>query len=287
MDTSKQTLKEKCEAMKASTNYIIEPDTYVVLHLDGRGFSHRVKKVFQRPFDEKFVHAMDKTMKYLMANIQGSLIGYAQSDEINIILSDKTQDPNVKASPFFGYRLNKIQSICASMCGAKFNRIMLKYLLDGIDEGLSPEEYVYTVDEICDNAPLYSFDCKAFPAKDVNDAYAWLLYRQHDCVKNSRAQVAQYYLPHKALVGLTSEQQIERLKEQKGVDWNTDFRDGLKYGRYCIYKKKMMVGTNPKSGEATEFERSFWDIEEGQPIDSGDFKEFIMSSITRHEEGNI
>jgi len=283
MDTSKQTLKEKCEAMKASTNYIIEPDTYVVLHLDGRGFSHRVKKVFQRPFDEKFVYAMDETMKYLMANIQGSLIGYAQSDEISIILSDKTQDPNVKASPFFGYRLNKIQSICASMCGAKFNRIMLTRLLMEIPDGLS----YGTVKEICDNAPLYSFDCKAFPAKDVNDAYAWLLYRQHDCVKNSRAQVAQYYLPHKALVGLTSEQQIELLKEQKGVDWNTDFREGLKYGRYCIYKKKMMAGTNPKSGETIEFERSFWDIEEGRPINDGDFKEFVLSNIARREEGNI
>ena len=283
MDISQQTLKEKCEAMKASTNYIIEPDTYVVLHLDGRGFSHRVKKVFQRPFDEKFVYAMDETMKYLMANIQGSLIGYAQSDEISIILSDKTQDPNVKASPFFGYRLNKIQSICASMCGAKFNRIMLTRLLMEIPDGLSYD----TVKEICDNAPLYSFDCKAFPAKDVNDAYAWLLYRQHDCVKNSRAQVAQYYLPHKALVGLTSEQQIELLKEQKGVDWNTDFREGLKYGRYCIYKKKMMAGTNPKSGETIEFERSFWDIEEGRPIDDGDFKEFIMSNIARREEGII
>lgn len=276
-----QTLKEKCEAMKASTNYIIEPDTYVVLHLDGRGFSHRVKKAFQRPFDEKFVCAMDDTMKYLMANIQGSIIGYAQSDEISIILSDKTQDPNVKASPFFGYRLNKIQSICASMCGAKFNRIMLTRLLMEIPDGLSYD----TVKEICDKAPLYSFDCKAFPAKDVNDAYAWLLYRQHDCVKNSRAQVAQYYLPHKALVGLTSEQQIELLKEQKGVDWNTDFRDGLKYGRYCTYKKKMMVGTNPKSGETTEFERSFWDIEEGRPIDDGDFKEFVLSNIGRRENG--
>lgn len=300
-----QTLKAKCEAMKASTNYIIEPDTYVVLHLDGRSFSHRIKKVFQRPFDEKFVYAMDETMKYLMANIQGSLIGYAQSDEISIILSDKTPDPNVKASPFFGYRLNKIQSICASMCGAKFNRIMFKYLLDAIPEmvswnaktgeyskdinsvaNVSAEDYMQMVNDIYDSAPLYSFDCKAFPAKDINDAYAWLLYRQHDCVKNSRAQVAQYHLPHKMLVNLTSEQQIALLKEKKGVDWYTDFRDGLKYGRFCIYKVKTMMGLNPKTGEETECERSYWDIEEGQPIDGGEFKEYVISNIARRETNN-
>ena len=281
-----QTLKAKCEAMKASTNYIIKPDTYVVLHLDGRSFSLRIKKVFQRPFDEKFVYAMDETMKYLMANIQGSLIGYAQSDEISIVLSDKTPDPNVKASPFFGYRLNKIQSICASMCGAKFNMIMFKYLLDAIPENVSSEDYRQMVNDIYESAPLYSFDCKAFPAKDINDAYAWLLYRQHDCVKNSRAQVAQYHLPHKMLVSLTSEQQIALLKEKKGVDWYTDFRDGLKYGRYCIYKVKTIMGLNPKTGEETECERSYWDIEEGQPIDGGEFKEYVISNIARRETNN-
>lgn len=281
-----QTLKEKCETMKASTNYVIKPDTYVVLHLDGRSFSHRIKKVFQRPFDEKFVCAMDDTMKYLMANIQGALIAYAQSDEISIVLSDKTPDPNVKASPFFGYRLNKIQSICASMCGAKFNRIMFKYLLDAIPENVSSEEYRKMVNDIYESAPLYSFDCKAFPAKNINDAYAWLLYRQHDCVKNSRAQVAQYHLPHKMLVNLTSEQQIALLKEKKGVDWYADFRDGLKYGRFCIYKVKTMMGLNPKTGEETECERSYWDIEEGQPIDGGEFKEYVISNIARRETNN-
>ena len=277
MDTSKQTLKEKCEAMKASTNYTIESDTYVVLHLDGKNFSTMAKKYFRRPFDYDVICAMDETMQYLMANIQGALVGYTQSDEITVIMSDKSSDPNVKTSPFFGYRLNKIQSICASMCGAKFNRIMFKNQMDMIQGCMLTEDYKKRLDEIYENAPLYVFDCKAFPAKEANDAYAWLLYRQRDCIRNSRAQLAQHYIPHKALQGLTSDQQIALLKDQKGIDWHTDFGDGIKYGRYCVHKVQCVSGVNG------EYTRGFWEIIDAKPADNTDFKECIMSNITRHE----
>ena len=278
-NNSKITLAEKCEAMKASTNYIVEPNTYLILHLDGRGFSKRIKKVFKRPFDEKFVDAMNETMLYLLKNIQGALIGYVQSDEITIILSDKSDDQTKLLSPFFNYRLNKIQSISASMCGAKFNRIMFSYLLDEVfSEAFDTIGCQTRVNEICNTAPLYSFDCKAFPAKEYNDAYCWLLYRKRDCIKNSCSQVAQTYIPHKKLVGLHSEERIELLKKEKGIDWYEDYPDGLKYGRFGVYTNKTL-----KNEDDIEYERNVWELKEGKLINDGDFKDYIINQIRRRE----
>ena len=53
-------------------------------------------------------------------------------------------------------------------------------------------------------------------------------------MKNSKNQTAQTYLTYKQLVNLNSDQQIELLKQEKGIDWN-EFPDDRKYGR-LIYK---------------------------------------------------
>ena len=76
--------------------------------LDGRSFSKMVKNKFELPFDDNFIDMMNETAKYICKKIQGALFAYVQSDEISILLSDK-------GDTFFGGRLNKMQSIIASI----------------------------------------------------------------------------------------------------------------------------------------------------------------------------
>ena len=70
------TLKEKCEYYRGLGDYRLLPNSYVVIMLDGRSFSKKVKNKFDKPFDRKFVEAMNETMKYLCENIQGAMFGY-------------------------------------------------------------------------------------------------------------------------------------------------------------------------------------------------------------------
>ena len=53
--------------------------------------------------------------------------------------------------------------------------------------------------------PLAQFDCKVWDAKNFNNVFAYLLWRQIDCVKNSKQQAAQTYLSHKQLMNKSTD----------------------------------------------------------------------------------
>ena len=205
-----KTLKEKGEYYRSLTDYRLLPNSYAVIMLDGRSFSHKIKNKFKKPFDDDFVRMMNETTKYLCENIQGALCGYCQSDEIHIVISDFVKsyklhedwsvaptDKEGISSAFFQYRVSKILSIVASMATSKFNQLMMDYRVSNVesDSGCAGD----TVDD-CRQAimssPLYEFDCKVWNLPNANDVYAWLLYRQIDCIRNSKQQLAQTYLPH-------------------------------------------------------------------------------------------
>lgn len=61
--------------------------TPVAIRIDGKAF-HTFTRGFRRPFDPVLARSMWDTMKYLCENIQGCVLGYTQSDEITLILTD-------------------------------------------------------------------------------------------------------------------------------------------------------------------------------------------------------
>ena len=93
---------------------------------------------------------------------------------------------------------------------------------------------------------LIQFDCKCWSVPNINDVFAWFLYRQIDCVRNSKQQTAQTYLPHKMLLNLDTDAQIRLLIEEKDIDWNC-FPMNHKYGRF-IWKQKVLM-SNIDTGE--------------------------------------
>lgn len=258
-----KTLKEKCEYFRGLTDYRLLPNNYVIVMLDGHCFSRMVKKRYKLPFDERFMRYMNETAKYLLQNIQGAKLAYVQSDEISILITD-FDTPETDSC--FGYRLCKMQSLFASMAAGKFNQLVAIDLIKENEGKFDDIPFGSVSDVVYDMEPA-AFDCKVWSVPSYNEAFGWFLYRQHDCTRNSKQQAAQTYLPHKALLNLTADEQIEKLIVEKNIDW-AQYSDGEKYGR-IIYKEPKEE-TKEINGEMVTYERNTWTVHGATPFDSED-----------------
>ena len=92
--------------------------TPVIIRLDGKAF-HTFTRGMKKPYDEIFHNTMNATMKYLCENIQGCKLGYTQSDEITLLLTDYD---TLTTSAWFDYNVQKICSVSASMATMAFNK---------------------------------------------------------------------------------------------------------------------------------------------------------------------
>ena len=255
------TLKQKCEFYRSLTDYKLMPNSYVLAMVDGHCFSKMIKNKFEKPFDDTFINMMNETAKYLCENVQGAKFAYTQSDEISILITDFDTP---MTDSFFSFRLCKMQSLIAAMATAKFNQL---YAISNIGKEVNGGNKKIDLEK---TIPLCTFDCKVWTVPNANDAYAWFLYRQTDCIKNSKAQTAQAFLPHKELVGLTSDEMIAKLKNEKGIDWY-DFEGGKKYGR-VIKKVETPMEKDLPDGKHIEFVRNVW-----TPVEINDLKEDASS----------
>jgi len=218
-------LEDKCQYYRGLTDYRIQGNNDILVMLDGKNFSKLIKNNFKKPFDDDFIDMMNKTAQFLCENVQGCKFAYTQSDEISLLITDYDTP---ETDTLFGGRICKIQSILASMATSEFNRQFILYHLGRKGFTGKSEE------NIIKDMKMAQFDCKVWTVPNQNDAFAWFLYRQLDCVKNSKQQTAQTYLPHKQLLGKDADKQIQMVKEFNGIDWNT-FENKYKFGRF-IYK---------------------------------------------------
>ncbi len=60
------------------------PGAWIVLRLDGRGFSKLTTSQFDKPFDGRFRDVMHQTCKALLEALHG-IYGYTESDEISLL----------------------------------------------------------------------------------------------------------------------------------------------------------------------------------------------------------
>ena len=90
----------------------------VIIRMDMKA-GHTFTRGMKKPFDDIFVKTMQNTMKYLCENIQGCVIGYTQSDEISLVLTDYAE---LTTDAWFGNNLQKMCSVSASMATLAFNK---------------------------------------------------------------------------------------------------------------------------------------------------------------------
>jgi len=181
----------------------------VIIRLDGRAF-HTFSRRMERPYDEVFHQCMCWTSLELCKKVQGSKFAFHFSDEISILLTDYD---TLDTEPYFGYCLQKVVSVTASLCTARFADACLQR---GVPWA----------------RPVQQFDCRAFnvPRDDIAN---YFLFRQRDCTRNSIQSCAQTVYSHKQLHGADSSKMQDMLME-KGINWNkmpTRFKRGI-----AVYK---------------------------------------------------
>ena len=265
-----KTLKDRMLYYRSLTDYKVMPNCYTLVMLDGRSFSKMVKNKFELPFDDNFIDMMNETAKYICKKIQGALFAYVQSDEISILLSDK-------GDTFFGGRLNKMQSIIASMAASKFNQLMMLY---NLKNGIEPNDPM----KIVESTNLVDFDCKVWNVPTFNDAIAWFIYRQIDCIRNSKQQAAQTYLSFEQLLNQDTDKQITLLKVNKGIEWETEYDDGKKFGRFIYKEITPMRVYVEKLDTEIKCNRSFWTTHFAFELTDNDKKDEFIKLIKSLKE---
>lgn len=264
-----KTLKEKCEYYRGLTDYRLMPNGYILIMLDGKNFSSLIKNKFEKPFDNWFIDTMNQTAEYLCKKIQNVVGAYVQSDEISLVIKDNS----LTSMPFDG-RMCKLLSIVPGTADSFFIKKIIERFVNQ-----KYNEYVSS-NGICsylNSMPDYIFDCKVWSVPNENDAMAWFLYRQIDCIRNSKQQFCQTYIPPKKLHKMHTDEQVELCKNETGYDWNT-ISDDKKYGRF-LYKEYVTLMT--ENGQP--YERSRWNIL-SKPLVVDDTRYFLSNIWFKDKE---
>lgn len=212
--------------------------TPVAIRIDGKAF-HTFTKDFKKPFDEVLVSAMQETMRYLCKNIQGCVLGYTQSDEITLILVDYKK---LNSDAWFDYEVQKMCSVAASMATVFFDRAFHN-AIESYDIGWEKSSTPRTVEAQLEHqermrilrmarARGAMFDARVFniPKEEVTNLIYW---RQLDAIRNSIQAVGQANFSHSELQGKCSNEILEMLISQKGLDWN-ELPVYLQRGSCCV-----------------------------------------------------
>lgn len=237
--------------------------TPVAIRIDGKAF-HSFTRGFQRPYDRILRDAMNNTMKYLCENIQGCVLGYCQSDEITLILIDYKK---LNSDAWFGYEVQKMCSVSASMATMAFNqefvRIVNKWIWGRKQSG--NEINLDLVDAYSDKMNKAMFDARCFniPREEVANLIYW---RQLDAQRNSIQLAGQNYFSHSQLHGKSCNKIQDMLFLEKSINWN-DYPAVFKRGACCI--KINGIG---------------WVLDLEIPLFKGEDREYIEKLILPEEE---
>ena len=248
------------------TRYYLTRRMPVIIRVDGRSF-HTFTNGFKKPFDDVLVKTMQDTMKYLCENIQGCVLGYTQSDEISLVLTDYAE---LTTDAWFGNNLQKMCSVSASMATLTFNKAfndnIVKYIDNNLDAdcGITKDLTEYTKILINARNKGAMFDSRVFtiPKEEVCNALIW---RQQDATRNSIQSVGQANFSQKELHGKSCNDIQDMLMLQKGINWN-DYSTTLKRGSCCIKADDSLTEYDEVGNICGYTKRSKWVIDNEIPI---------------------
>lgn len=106
-----QQFESRMRELEYFHNLRLLPGAWVIIRVDGRGFSRFTESRFAKPFDPKFHELMVQTTQVLLQEMQG-IYAYTESDEVSILFP--------MSWDFFDRKLEKIVSISASIASAAF-----------------------------------------------------------------------------------------------------------------------------------------------------------------------
>lgn len=256
---------------RMKNNYENRAKTYlvrrmpVIIRLDGKAF-HTFTRGLVKPYDEIFHFAMNNTMKYLCENIQCVKLGYTQSDEITLLLTDYD---TLTTDAWFDNSVQKICSVSASMATMAFNKFFAeevnrRYDYYTSDIGLQPlsvEEFDALYDSYFSKIGIAMFDSRCFniPAEEVVNCFIW---RQQDATRNAIQMLGQCNFSHKALHGKSCNDIQEMLMTEKSINFN-DMPTEFKRGVCCVKEEHQDPDVDIKDGL---YPRTRWVIDTEIPV---------------------
>lgn len=281
---------------RVKENYENRAKTYlvrrmpVIIRLDGKAF-HTFTKGLKRPYDEIFHNTMNATMKYLCENIQGCKLGYTQSDEITLLLTDYD---TLTTDAWFDYNVQKICSVSASMATMAFDKAFRRILLDFKKEHCSMAEH--GIGEYCEGwdteenkqmNKLYwekahkgaMFDARCFniPKEEVVNCFIW---RQQDATRNAIQMLGQCNFSHNELQGKSCDEIQDMLMTQKNINFNdmpTEFKRGV-----CCVKNRTICEPYDNRMLIKDVAEGNWAIDKEIPIFTQD-RDYINDCFNMEE----
>lgn len=237
--------------------------TPVIIRLDGKAF-HTFTKGLKKPYDEIFHNTMNATMKYLCENIQGCKLGYTQSDEITLLLTD---DDTLDTDAWFDNNVQKICSVSASMATLAFNKFLRQFYTEAVTALGSPvanDEYLMTVSKKLDCA-MFDSRCFNIPKNETTNVFIW---RQQDATRNAIQMLGQCNFSHKELHGKSCNDIQDMLMTQKGINFN-DMPTEFKRGVCCVkeeYFPELVPGLEDLIRLHAHTPRTRWVLDKEIPI---------------------
>lgn len=248
--------------------------TPVIIRCDGKSFGNFTRGL-KKPYDEIFRGAMIDTMKYLCENIQGCKLGYTQSDEITLLLTDYD---TLTTAAWFDNGVQKICSVAASMATLAFNKAFREYsrgTLRRINECFTctkeEEKYAVALEKCLDKGAMFDARCFNIPEDEVTNCFIW---REQDATRNAVQMLGQCYFSQKELNGKSTDEIKNMLTTEKGVNFG-DMPAEFKYGVCCIKKTMQDERVDVKDG-ARPVKR--WIVDKEIPIFSED-RDYIESAF--------
>lgn len=179
----------------------------VIVRVDGKAFHTFTRQEFGREYNEQFVDLMQAVAEDTAKKIQGCNFAYAQSDEISFLLTDyKT----IGTQGYFGYSLNKLCSIIASITTASFNANIMK---NGCEEIFDARAFSIPQDEVCN----------------------YFIWRQQDATRNAIQMLGREFFSHKELHGKSCNEIQEMLFQKHKI--NFDSVKTVRKRGWAIYKR--------------------------------------------------
>lgn len=232
------------ERMKAyyedRTRSYLPRRTYSILRLDGKGFHQYTKRIgAAKPYDVNLMSRMDLTAKFLCANIQGAKLGYVQSDEISILLTDFD---GIQTQAWFDGNIQKITSVAASMATGFFNSISAGTFGSKPYDNVAKYQSMDVNDWILQaDSELAFFDARVFTIPDKVEVYNYFAWRIKDWEANSLQMLARSHYSHAELHG-KGHDELHELIHKAGDNWAKQ-PDEIKRGRVCTTQLGGMWGT--------------------------------------------
>lgn len=172
---------------------------------------------------------MNSTLQYLCENIQGCKLGYTQSDEITLLLTDYD---TLTTDAWFDNSVQKICSVSASMATMAFNKYFMKYADAYIDATMYfqdadiEKQYLEALER---KTGIAMFDSRCFniPEDEVTNCLVW---RQQDATRNAIQMLGQCNFSHKELHKKSCNDIQDMLMTQKSINFNdmpTEFKRGV------------------------------------------------------------